>query len=98
FGDLLDSPNTLGVFASASSPSGFASDLLPFRLGSKVSHSLAFHALPREIRLRSPNPIVYNLDGELEQAGHELTLTVGPALTFLLPSTARVPRNQLGPV
>ncbi|MCB9665757.1 MAG: hypothetical protein H6732_16735 [Alphaproteobacteria bacterium] len=97
FAGLLDNPNTLGFFASASSPVSFASDLLPFRFGRKVRHSLAFHALGREVRLRSPEPILYNLDGELEQAGTELQIGLGPAITFVLPPNARPPRNRLGP-
>lgn len=95
FAGMLLKPNHFGLFASASKPSAFAWDLLSFRLHRRARHSLAFHAWPRELRLVAPEPIRYNLDGELEQAGTTLTVCTGPSLRFVLPPNARPPANAL---
>lgn len=97
FAGLLDAPGKLGIYATASRPHRFVMDLLPFRLGRKANHSLAFQHLAEELRLVAETPVHYNLDGELEVGPSTLVVRSGPPLTFLLPKGGRPPRNGLGP-
>lgn len=85
FAGSHDAANQMGVFASASKPSRAVFDLIPFALGRKARHSLAFHHAARELRIDAPGRIHYALDGDLAEAKRRLYLTLGPPLSFLLP-------------
>jgi diacylglycerol kinase family enzyme len=98
FARLLSSPGRIGVYATASRPWRFVTDLLPFRLGLEARHSLSFHRTGEELRLVSPEPLLFNLDGDVEVApSTTLTVRPGPPITFLLPPGSKPPRNALGP-
>ncbi len=98
FPGLLDHPATLGLYATGSTPSRFAMDLPAIRLQLPVRHPLAFQKLATEIQFVAPEPILYNLDGELETSeGGSLTVGSGPPMIFTLPPSAKPPANKLGP-
>lgn len=97
FPGLLDAPGSFGMYAAASAPWRFALDLPAFRLQRPVRHSLAFQQLCHEVRIVAPEPITYNLDGDVETGSTTLRIKPGPEIVFRLPPGCRPPRNTLGP-
>lgn len=91
FPGLLRAPGKIGLFASASSPMRLAADLVKIRFQANVRHSLAFQRVASHVRLASPRPILFTVDGDLEETTERLDLTPGPPVTFRLPPDARPP-------
>lgn len=97
FPGLLDAPGQLGLFATGSTPLRLSTDLLWIRFQRPVRHPLAFQRVGTHVRLTSPTPILFTLDGDLEDAPKRLDITTGPPITFRLPPNAKPPPNRLGP-
>lgn len=97
FPGVLDHPGKLHVFASASPPVAFCLDLIPLRFGRPARHPLAHDRVCQRLVLRADEPLRYNLDGDLYDAGHELVVETTAPLTFVLAPHARPPANTLGP-
>jgi diacylglycerol kinase (ATP) len=97
FPGVLTHPGQMHVFASASPPVAFVRDLIPLRLGQPARSPLAQSEVCRRLQVQADEPLRYNLDGELYDAGHELVVQTTVPLTFVLAPGARQPPNQLGP-
>jgi diacylglycerol kinase family enzyme len=91
FPGLLQAPGKVGLFASGSSPVRLAADLAKIRFQAPVRHSLTFQRITSHVRLASPQPILFTVDGDLEETTERIDLTPGPPITFRLPPDARPP-------
>jgi diacylglycerol kinase (ATP) len=97
FPGVLRHPGQMHVFGSASSPVGFARDLVPLFRGQPARDPGAHDQVCRRLVIEADEPLRYNLDGDLYTAGRRLTVETGAPATFVLAPGARPPENVLGP-
>lgn len=84
FPGVATNPGHMHAFATASSPMGFAKDLIPLRLGKPARDPKAHDQVCRRLLLRADEPLRYNLDGDLYDTGTELLVESGDVLPFVL--------------
>ena len=96
FSGVLHRPGHMHVFASASSPVGFARDLIPLLRGHPARDVGAHDQLCRRLVIEAAEPLQYNLDGDLYTVGRRVVVSTEAPVTFVLAPGARPPPNGLG--
>ncbi len=79
-----DGPDTFHLLGMTAGPLGVLGSLPRMRLGLAIPEETMKSRASKKAILRSPEPIVYTIDGDMHRAQEELTLTAGPRIEIIL--------------
>lgn len=89
FPGVLKHRGHMHVFATASTPAGFARDLIPLRLGRPATDPNAHDQVCRRLVIRTKEALRYNLDGDLYDTGTEIVVESSAEIPFVLSAGCR---------